>query len=40
MEANREAPVFAASEVEIEAGPDAVWDVLTDFERWPTWNPK
>ncbi len=39
MEANRQAPVFAESEVEIAAGPEAVWDVLTDFERWPSWNP-
>jgi carbon monoxide dehydrogenase subunit G len=33
------APVVAESELEIEAGPEAVWDVLTDVERWPTWNP-
>lgn len=39
MEANRQAPVFAASEIEIAAEPTAVWDVLTDFERWPSWNP-
>lgn len=39
MNANRQAPVFGASEIEIAAAPDAVWDVLTDFERWPTWNP-
>lgn len=39
MEASREAPVFAESEVEIAAVPDAVWEVLTDFERWPSWNP-
>ena len=39
MRANRQAPVFAASETEIGADPDAVWDVLADFERWPSWNP-
>jgi uncharacterized protein YndB with AHSA1/START domain len=32
------APVFAASEIEIAAPPEAVWEVLTKFENWPTWN--
>jgi uncharacterized protein YndB with AHSA1/START domain len=39
VNANRHAPVFGASEIEIAAEPDAVWDVLTDFEAWPSWNP-
>ena len=39
MNASREAPVFAESEIEIAAGPRAVWNVLTDFGRWPNWNP-
>ena len=39
MNANRQAPVFGASEIEIAAEPDAVWEVLTDFEQWPSWNP-
>jgi uncharacterized protein YndB with AHSA1/START domain len=33
------APVVGASELEIAAAPDVVWDVLTAFERWPSWNP-
>jgi hypothetical protein len=33
------ASVVGASEIEIAAAPDAVWDVLTGFERWPSWNP-
>jgi hypothetical protein len=32
------APVVAASEIEIAAPPEAVWEVLTKFENWPTWN--
>jgi uncharacterized protein YndB with AHSA1/START domain len=33
------APVVSAAEIEISAEPELVWDVLTAFERWPTWNP-
>jgi uncharacterized protein YndB with AHSA1/START domain len=32
-------PVMSASEIEIPAGPHAVWEALTDFARWPEWNP-
>ena len=39
MDVSGRAPVFAESEIEIAAAPDAVWSVLTDFERWPRWNP-
>jgi uncharacterized protein YndB with AHSA1/START domain len=35
---NQEAPVVGASEIEIAASPEAVWEVLTAFERWPSWN--
>jgi len=27
------------SEVVIDAPPERVWDILTDFERFPDWNP-
>ena len=33
------APVVGAAEIEISAEPELVWDVLTAFERWPSWNP-
>jgi uncharacterized protein YndB with AHSA1/START domain len=36
-EVNASAPVVSRSEIEIAAAPDAVWDVLTAFERWPSW---
>jgi hypothetical protein len=36
---NEEAPVVSAREIDIEAAPEVVWGVLTDFGRWPRWNP-
>jgi hypothetical protein len=34
-----EARVKSRREIQIGASPEVVWDVLTDFERWPQWNP-
>jgi hypothetical protein len=39
VEVSRKAPVVAASEIDIAASPETVWEVLTDFGRWPSWNP-
>jgi uncharacterized protein YndB with AHSA1/START domain len=39
VEVNKNAPVVAADRIEIAASPQSVWDVLTDIESWPTWNP-
>ena len=39
MGVDKQAPVVAESEIVIAADPDRVWDVLTDFESWPKWNP-
>jgi hypothetical protein len=33
------APVVSRTEIEIAAPPEVVWDVLTAFDRWPSWNP-
>jgi uncharacterized protein YndB with AHSA1/START domain len=32
-------PVEARREIEVAAPVEVVWSVLTDFERWPKWNP-
>ena len=40
MEINEQAPVVGASEIEIAAAPELVWDVLTAIDRWPSWNPQ
>jgi hypothetical protein len=40
MEINKQAPVIGASEIEIAAAPELVWDVLTAIDRWPSWNPQ
>ena len=39
-EANKQAPVVGASEIEIAATPEAVWEVLAGIDRWPSWNPQ
>jgi uncharacterized protein YndB with AHSA1/START domain len=39
VEINTQAPVVGRSQAEINASPEAVWEVLTAFERWPSWNP-
>jgi hypothetical protein len=40
VSANENAPVRAAADVEIDAPPQVVWEVLTRFENWPNWNPE
>jgi uncharacterized protein YndB with AHSA1/START domain len=34
-----EAPVRSKRAIDIAAPPDIVWDVLTQLDRWPQWNP-
>jgi uncharacterized protein YndB with AHSA1/START domain len=37
--ADRKAHVTSSAEIDIEEPPERVWDVLTQFEKWPEWNP-
>jgi hypothetical protein len=39
MTIDERAAVVGASEIEIAAAPEIVWDVLATIEAWPTWNP-
>lgn len=32
------APVTGRAETHIDAAPEAVWEVLTRLENWPSWN--
>ena len=38
IEAFRNAPAFAEDEIAVNAPIDTVWRVLSDFEKWPSWN--
>jgi uncharacterized protein YndB with AHSA1/START domain len=35
---NHEAPAIATVDALIKAPIETVWDVLSDFQSWPTWN--
>jgi hypothetical protein len=36
---NENAPIVAKLKIEINADPETVWNILTDIEAWPKWNP-
>lgn len=36
---NEEAPLVAKVRIEIDADPAVVWDIISDIEAWPQWNP-
>jgi hypothetical protein len=36
---DRHAPVIAAGDIDITATEELVWEVMTNLERWPAWNP-
>jgi uncharacterized protein YndB with AHSA1/START domain len=39
VEIDSSASAIASSEIDVHAPPAAVWQVLTDFAAWPSWNP-
>jgi len=34
------ASISSRREIEVGAPPEVVWEILTDFDRWPDWNPE
>lgn len=36
---NESAPAVASAQVEVNADPETVWEVLTSIDDWPSWNP-
>lgn len=40
MTINQEAPVVQTKDINIDASPERVWDVLTTIENWDDWNDR
>lgn len=40
MQVNKQAPVYQANTIAIQATPEKVWAVLTNINHWTSWNPK
>ncbi|UBF28829.1 SRPBCC family protein [Kovacikia minuta CCNUW1] len=39
MEINLQAPVIAQHQIVVNASSEAIWQVLSDINRWTDWNP-
>jgi uncharacterized protein YndB with AHSA1/START domain len=39
VDVDRSAPVVARAELDVQARPELVWEVLADVDGWPRWNP-
>lgn len=39
MTINEKAPVSAKGTVEVDAPPSKVWQIISDIDNWPSWNP-
>jgi uncharacterized protein YndB with AHSA1/START domain len=39
MEINRNAPIVGSTEILVSAPIETVWDLLSDIDGWPRWNP-
>ncbi len=40
LQIDSNAPVIVRSTIEIESTPDNVWNIMSDLENWPRWNPE
>jgi hypothetical protein len=36
---DRQAPIVETGEIEVEASPEDVWDLMAAIDQWPNWNP-
>ena len=39
MDIEADAPVTATAAIDIAAPPERIWEIMTAFEQWPSWNP-
>lgn len=39
IDADRDAPVFVTTDIEVDASSEVVWDTLTDLDSWHGWLP-
>ena len=39
MEVNQNAPVVASDQIDVNADPGTVWEVISAIGAWPSWNP-
>jgi len=39
MKMDEFAPVIASQEIEVEAKPDTIWNIIAAVDSWPNWNP-
>jgi hypothetical protein len=40
MQTNHGAPVIVSREIDVAAEATIIWDVLTNIQDWPAWDPK
>jgi len=39
MDIDQNAPVSAFGQIEVNATPETVWEIMTAIDQWPSWNP-
>ena len=39
MAIDTDAPVIASASLDVAAPPERVWEIMTSFPDWPSWNP-
>ncbi|MBD3183716.1 polyketide cyclase [Candidatus Poribacteria bacterium] len=39
MTIDENAPAISKGEIQINSSPEIIWDIISDIEKWPQWNP-